>query len=125
MSRESGYIAFISYSHSDNVDRGRKWADWLKRGIEKYRIPRDLVGDETEDGEVPSRMPEVFLDKSDLPAGGELNEKLEEALKKSRFLLVICSPHAARSHYVDLEIACFERTHDWRRVIPIVIDGRR
>ncbi len=81
MSRGSGYIAFISYSHSDNVDRGRKWADWLKRGIEKYRIPRDLVGDETEDGEVPSRMPEVFLDKSDLPAGGELNEKLEEALK--------------------------------------------
>ena len=123
MAGENDYIAFISYAHGDNVERGKKWADWLKKQIEKYRIPRDLVGDESSEGTVPPRMPEVFLDKSDLPPGGELGEKLEGALRKSRFLLVICSPQSARSHYVDLEIAAFRKTHDWRRVIPIVISG--
>ena len=33
------YKAFISYSHSDE-----KWARWLHRSLENYRVPKRLVG---------------------------------------------------------------------------------
>ena len=37
------YKAFISYSHQD-----KKWGDWLHRALETYRVPKGLVGKETE-----------------------------------------------------------------------------
>ena len=36
------YRAFISYSHSDE-----KWARWLHRSLETYRLPQHLVGTQT------------------------------------------------------------------------------
>ena len=42
------YRAFISYSHSDE-----RWAGWLHRALESYRVPRRLVGTVTEFGVVP------------------------------------------------------------------------
>ena len=41
MSPEFRYRAFISYSHSDE-----RWAQWLHRALETYRLPRHLVGRE-------------------------------------------------------------------------------
>lgn len=28
------YSAFISYRHADNTQEGRRWAEWLHRGLE-------------------------------------------------------------------------------------------
>lgn len=36
--------AFISYRHADNTQEGRRWAEWLHRGLERYVVPRDLIG---------------------------------------------------------------------------------
>ena len=33
------YRAFISYSHKD-----QRWARWLIRKLEAYRVPRNLAG---------------------------------------------------------------------------------
>ena len=45
------YRAFISYSHADE-----KWARWLHRSLETYRVPRRLVGQKTQFGPVPARL---------------------------------------------------------------------
>ena len=51
METEFRYKAFISYSHSDE-----EWAKWLHRALETYRVPKHLVGRETEFGPVPARI---------------------------------------------------------------------
>jgi len=37
------YSAFISYRHADNTQEGRRWAEWLHRGLERYVVPPDLI----------------------------------------------------------------------------------
>jgi eukaryotic-like serine/threonine-protein kinase len=48
------YRAFISYSHADE-----EWAKWLHKALETYRMPKRLVGRETEFGAVPERVAPV------------------------------------------------------------------
>jgi hypothetical protein len=43
MTTEFKYRAFISYSHADE-----EWAKWLHKALETYRVPKHLVGRETE-----------------------------------------------------------------------------
>lgn len=117
------YIAFISYAHADNVQKGQKWADWIKETIEQFPVPGDCVGKMTAQGEVPPKLPEVFLDRADLPAGGVLTTVLQESLDNARFLLLICSPRSALSHYVGLEVDHFVQTGRAAQVIPVVIDS--
>jgi hypothetical protein len=52
------YEAFISYSHAD-----ARSAAWLHRALERYHVPRALVGRVTERGLVPARLYPVFRDR--------------------------------------------------------------
>ena len=45
------YRAFISYSHADTAS-----AKWLHRGLEGFRIDKDLVGRETATGTIPKAL---------------------------------------------------------------------
>lgn len=42
--------AFISYSHADTP-----WAKWLHRGLDGFRIDKDLVGRTTSTGAISRR----------------------------------------------------------------------
>ena len=86
------YWAFLSYSHTD-----RQWGDWLHKALETYRIPRRLIGKESRDGKIPARVFPVFRDREELPVSADLSSNIEEALRESRYLIVICSPRATRS----------------------------
>ena len=55
------YKAFISYSHQDE-----KWARWLQSSLERYRVPRRLVGKKGSRGAVPARIRPVFRDREEL-----------------------------------------------------------
>jgi hypothetical protein len=112
------YRAFLSYSHADTA-----WAKWLHRALESYRIDKDLVGRETAVGPVPKTLRPVFRDREDFAAGHSLTAQTLEALAASQFLVVICSPNAARSKYVDEEIRRFKALGRAARVIPIIVDG--
>ncbi|MBS0432528.1 MAG: toll/interleukin-1 receptor domain-containing protein, partial [Proteobacteria bacterium] len=81
------YRAFISYSHRDKA-----WADWLHKALETYRVPSRLVGKETTHGTIPRRLHPVFRDRDELPSAHDLNGKVNEALRNSANLIVICSP---------------------------------
>lgn len=112
------YWAFISYSHQD-----KKWGDWLHKTLETYRVPRRLAGQSGRDGVVPKRAYPVFRDREELPGSSDLGNNINEALRKSRYLIVICSPRSAKSQWVNEEIKAFKAMGREDRVLCLIVDG--
>jgi tetratricopeptide (TPR) repeat protein len=112
------YFAFISYSHRDSG-----WADWLHRGIERYRPPKALIGTETPRGAVPKRLTPIFRDREELPSATDLGALLTAALAGSASQIVICSPHAAQSKWVNEEILAFKRLGREDRIFCLIVGG--
>lgn len=112
------YMAFLSYSHQDTVE-----ADWLHETLEQFRVPPRLVGQLTDLGAVPKRLTPIFRDRHELAAAGDLGEEIEEAISGSRFLIVLCSPAAAKSKWINEEIICFKRRQDEDRILAAIIGG--
>jgi WD40 repeat protein len=126
------YWAFISYSHQDNrteragfpEDRWVRWAEWLHEALETFPIPAEMVGRVNRYGEpIPARLCPVFRDEAELPTSSNLGRDIREALEKSRFLIVLCSPRSAVSQYVNEEIAWFKRLGRGERILPLILDG--
>jgi tetratricopeptide (TPR) repeat protein len=111
-------MAFLSYSHDD-----AETADWLHEELEEFHVPPRLVGKLTDHGPVPKRLAPIFRDRHELAAASDLGEEIEEAIAGSRFLIVLCSPSAATSRWIDEEIACFKRLHREDRILAAIIDG--
>jgi len=112
------YWAFISYSHRDKAA-----GDWLHKALETQRVPKPLVGRMTGLGAVPARLHPVFRDREELAAAPDLGARIEEALRQSRFLIVICSPSAAASPWVNKEIAFFKALGREERVFSLIVEG--
>lgn len=112
------YRAFLSYSHTDE-----RWARWLLRRLESYRVPRSLVGTPGRDGPIPARLGRFCRDRDELPSAGDLNETISAALEESAAMVVLCSPAAAQSRWVNAEIAAFRSTDRGDRILCFVVDG--
>jgi hypothetical protein len=112
------YQAFISYSHRDE-----RWARWLHKGLETYRIPTRLVGQTTPAGPIPRRLTPIFRDRDELPSATDLSAKVEEALRASANLIVICSPQAAASRWVGEEILAYKRLGRASRIFCLIVAG--
>ncbi|MBK7902163.1 MAG: toll/interleukin-1 receptor domain-containing protein [Proteobacteria bacterium] len=118
MDFEFKYRAFISYSHSDE-----SWAKWLHKSLETYSVPKRLVGRQTEFGPVPARFAPVFRDRDELATATNLGETLTRALEQSAFQVVICSPAAAKSRWVNEEILAFKRLGREHRIFCLIVAG--
>ncbi len=112
------YRAFLSYSHTDT-----KWATWLMRRLEGYRVPPRLRGRTAPIGLVGPRIMPVFRDRDELSTTSDLGETIRAALAASATLVVICSPTAAKSRWVAEEILAFKRLHGERRVFAFIVSG--
>lgn len=112
------YWAFLSYSHHDKLIAKR-----LQKQLETYRVPTRLVGRETSQGPVPARVAPVFRDRDELHAGADLKASVQDALAKSRWLIVVCTPDAARSPWVNREIIEFKRLRGERHVLALIARG--
>lgn len=112
------YAAFISYSHADAAH-----VRWLHNRLETYRMPRALVGTESAFGPVSRRLPPIFRDRDELPASGDLGGELRAALAGAGSLIVVCSPAAARSRWVNEEVLSFKRLHGENRVLALIVAG--
>jgi WD40 repeat protein len=125
------YWAFLSYSHQDNLEtrkdgqRGRiRWAEWLHEALENYRVPAEFRDRTTSTGEpMPERFFPVFQDEKELPINADLGESIRTALRESRFLIVVCSPRAAVSRYVNEEVRYFKTLGRQNRIMTLMIDG--
>jgi WD40 repeat protein len=83
------YDAFISYSNSDSAELA--FALWRRlRQLAKpwYKL----------------RVQRIFLDKAELPGSPDLGGEIERALSESRWLVLIASPAAAASQWVNREV---------------------
>ncbi|MDP9142338.1 MAG: TIR domain-containing protein [Pseudomonadota bacterium] len=118
MAEQYKYWAFISYSHQD-----RAWGDWLHKTLETYRVPSRLVGQPSRDGQVPARLFPIFRDRDELPSSANLGDALNESLRDSRYQIVICSPRAAASKWVNEEIKYFKSLGREDRVLCLIVDG--
>lgn len=94
-----GFWAFISYARSDEP-----WAKSLHRRLEAYRIPREVRPASA--AVIPSihRLRPVFRDDDELAASADLGARLRDALDRSRYLIVVASPAAAASRWVNAEV---------------------
>ena len=118
MSESFRYQAFISYAHVDE-----KWAAWLHRALESYRVPKHLVGTSAGHGEIPARLTPIFRDRDELATATSLGEVLQQALEDSAFQIVICSPAAARSRWTNEEIRIFKQMGRSDRILCLIVDG--
>jgi tetratricopeptide (TPR) repeat protein len=109
----AGFAAFISYSHADEHVAKR-----LHRRLETYRLPPQ-VRNATDDRKVGK----VFRDRADFAAANSLTDAIREALSASMALIVLCSPDARKSPWVDAEIRLFRDLHPDAPVIAVILRG--
>lgn len=112
------YAAFISYSHADE-----HWARWLQRSLERYRVPRRLRRVPGAGKPLPSRLYPVFRDRDELASSNDLSAAIQSAVDDSDALIVVCSPAAAASQWVNAEIRRFKSSGRDGRIFTVVVAG--
>lgn len=115
MEQEFKYFAFISYSSKDTV-----WGKRLQRKLENYRMPATLC---SERGWKRKPINPIFFAPTDIQPGG-LDNELQERLKDSRNLIVVCSPNSARSNWVGQEIEYFHQLGRTDKIHFFIVDGK-
>ena len=108
------YYAFISYSSKDTA-----WGKKLQKKLEHYRMPATLC---SEHGWERTPIKPVFFAPTDIQPGG-LTEELQERLKASRNLIVICSPNSAKSEWVGKEIEFYHKLGRTKNIHFFIVDG--
>jgi hypothetical protein len=111
------YRAFISYSHSDAA-----WARWLHLRLETYRLPGD-IGRFSPAGERKGRLGPIFRDREELAASQDLSTSVRAALAASDVLVVLCSPEARASAWVNREIDLFRELGPDRPILAAIVGG--
>lgn len=116
MEQDNGnkYFAFISYNEKDT-----SWGKRLQKRLEHYRMPATLC---SEHGWERTPIKPVFFAPTDIQPGG-LSEELQERLKASKNLIVICSPNSAQSQWVGKEIEFFHSLGRTQNIHFFIVDG--
>ena len=110
------YGGFLSYSKKD-----RKSAARLHRTLEAFRFPKGALGARVDPR--TRRLGKFFRDDDEMGAASNLGAALRGALEDSDSLIVICSPNAAKSAWVNEEIAHFKLIRRADRIFAVIVDG--
>ena len=108
MSGQLVYDAFISYSHA----KDRAIAAALQAVVQKLGKPW-----------YRRRALRLFRDDTSLSATPQLWPSIEQALSRSRFLILLASPEAAASSWVDKEVAYWLKNNSGNTVLIALTDG--
>jgi hypothetical protein len=101
------YDAFVSYSHAD-----RPVADGVQKGLQRIARPMGRLN-----------ALRVFRDDTDLIATPDLFGRLTDAMDASRFLVVVLSPHAAASEWVNKEVTHWLERDSPERMLMVLAEG--
>lgn len=132
---EYKYWAYLSFSQLDNcashpdspeAGAGRLcWGDWLNDALRTFSIPAELVGQINGRGElIPGRIDTICCDAQKLPEDAEPGTEIHRALEQSQCLVVICSPHSAKSRQVNEAVRYFKQLGRLKHILPIVVAGK-
>jgi hypothetical protein len=131
--RQCRFHAFVSHAEDE---KDAKWARWIQRRLENFEVPFDAVSKlRREEGAAPMRttagpvLPEPVPEKISV-ARGEIPQEQPSheggpvsPSELSRYLIVVCSPRAARSERVDRDVRSFVESGREDCVIPFIIGG--
>lgn len=106
------YRGFISYSRKD-----RRIAKRLHYALEQFRVPNDIAVKVEQ-----RKLGRFFLDDDELRASEHLGSALNGAVDDSENLIVVASPDAAQSVWVNKEICHFKR-RGGARVFAVIARG--
>ncbi|MBR2784890.1 MAG: TIR domain-containing protein, partial [Clostridia bacterium] len=115
--KEYKYNAFISYRHND-LDKFV--AENLHRLIETYKMPKPVVA---KYNITDKNIRRVFRDQDELPISSNLENPIIEAIKQSKFLIVICSPRLRESIWCKREIENFIKFHGRANILCVLVEG--
>ena len=114
MSGEFNYDVFLSYRHRplDNIiTKG------VFNALESYRLPKPIRARGCPD------IKRVFRDTEELAVSKILTETIDDALRSSNCLVVICSLDAPLSPWVDREVSMFIHMGRADHIYPLLING--
>ena len=106
--RYTDYDAFLSYSRED-----REFATRLQRALERFSKPWNRV-----------RALKVYRDVSSLSPESGLWKSLEHGLEKSTWFILLASPSAARSRWVDREVAWWLEHRSIDSILVVLTEGQ-
>lgn len=115
MEQQFKYFAFISYNHKDQA-----WGKRIHRKLEYYKMPATLC---SEHGWKRKPMRPIFFAPYDIQPQS-LTQELQERLRASRNLIVVCSPNSAQSKYVAEEIKFFHELGRTNQIYFFIVDGQ-
>ena len=72
---------------------------------------------------MPARLYPIFRDRDELAGAAQLGPLIEQALDDSSHLIVLCSPQAVGSRWVNEEIRMFKAMGRAERVLCLIMDG--
>jgi WD40 repeat protein len=102
------YKAFLSYSHSADS----KLSPRLQSALQSFGKPWNHM-----------RVFKIFRDKTSLSANPGLWPSIERALAESEFLLLMASPLAAKSPWVEREVAWWLENRSIAKLLILLTDG--
>src|SRR3954447_1547535 len=110
------YAAFISYRHAP---ADRRWAMWVHRALETYRVPKRVQ----RTAGLPPRVGRCFRDEEELAASADLPAEIDEALRQSKYLIVVCSPRTPQSEWVNREVERFREMGRGDRILALLTEA--
>lgn len=111
------YAGFISYRR---VVPDQRWARWLHRQLETFRLPQHLV--QLHSLESP-KLGRFFLDDAETAAEGDLSAMIRRCLAESESLIVVSSPRVRDAPWVNAEVDYYARMHPRRPILSLLIEG--
>ena len=115
--KEYKYDAFISYRH---CELDKFVAENLSKILESYELPKNIKEKLNLDGKTIKR---IFRDQDELPLSSNLEDPIIEALKESKYLIVICSPRLKDSLWCKKEIETFKKLRGRKNIFCVLIEG--
>jgi WD40 repeat protein len=103
------YDAFLSYSHAGDADLAASIQSSLQRFARPWYKTYAL---------------RVFRDKTGLSANPALWNSIVQALEQSEYLLLLASPHAASSPWVNQEVSWFLSNRTPDRILIVITGGQ-
>lgn len=109
------YNAFISYRH---LPTDKFVAENLHKQLETFKLPKSLY-----DKCSKHSIERVFRDRDELPLSSNLSEPIDEAIRESEFLIVICTPKLKESRWCLREIETFKAVHGREKIFAVLAEG--
>jgi len=109
------YAAFISYRHTSTDAQA---AGRLHAFIESYQVPHAIYK-----ASGIKKMGRVFRDQEELPLSSDLGGDIENALRDSEWLIVVCSPQLLESKWCMREVDYFISLGRRDHILTVLVSG--